>query len=78
MPEPNTMLFGGVAAGSMNAQLAASAVGMMIASGSIAMPPAMAANTGTSVAVLARLLVSSVRKVIRTTANTTTSTGGTL
>ncbi len=63
-PEPNTMAFGGVATGSIKAQLAAIPAGTMIRSGSISSPTATAYSTGTSVAVVAVLLVNSVRKII--------------
>ncbi len=56
---------GGVATGSMKAQLAAIVTGTASTSGSIPSSTANAATTGSSVAVVATLLVSSVRKTTR-------------
>ncbi len=64
MPEPNTIAFGGVATGSMKAQLAASVTGTVMTIGSKPDSMAMAPTTGRKVAVVAILLVSSVRKMI--------------
>ena len=57
------MAFGAVATGSINAQLADSAAGNISIIGSIPDPIAVAANIGISKAVVAVLLVISVRKV---------------
>ena len=66
-PEPNTIAFGGVATGSINAQEAAKVKGRM--SSVVGMPIliATAAKIGTSNAVLAVLLDSSVRKMTKIT-----------
>src|SRR5690606_5581877 len=61
MPLPKTIAFGGVATGSMNARLAATATGMARASGWRPRPGATAATIGTSAAAVAVLLVISVR-----------------
>jgi 7-keto-8-aminopelargonate synthetase-like enzyme len=55
--------FGAVATGSMNAQLALIAAGTIIRRGSMPAPTAVAARIGISRAVVAVLLVASVRNV---------------
>ena len=63
-PEPNTMALGGVATGSMNAQLAANVTGAAKIIGLIPISSAIAPITGKKVAVVAILLVNSVSKII--------------
>ena len=72
-PDPNTIAFGGVATGSINAQLAAMVAGITSISGSMPRPTATANSTGIKVAVVAVLLVSSVRNIIRVITNINTS-----
>jgi len=62
-PVENMMTLGGVATGSMNAQEALNAAGIMKSFGSVAAPMAAAARIGISNVVVAVLLVTSVRKV---------------
>ena len=69
-PEEKTMAFGGVATGNMKAQLAANVTGTQRISGSIPDCAAIAAMTGKNVAVVAKLLVSSVRKTTKPAAAT--------
>jgi hypothetical protein len=70
------MALGGVATGSMNAQLAASAVATSKGAARTPSAAALAANTGSTVVVTAVLLVNSVRKTTRVaTANTTSNMG---
>ncbi len=76
IPEPKTIAFGGVATGSMNAQLAASVTGTVSMIGSKPASSAIAPTTGRNVAVVAVLLVSSVRKMIIAAAVTTTTQSG--
>lgn len=82
--EPYTIAFGGVATGNMKAQLAASATGiascatrprLFVPSGN-KFPSTVAKIIiiGTKVAVVAWLLVSSVRKTIKTTINNINNT----
>ena len=66
-PEPNTIAFGGVATGNIKAQLAAMVAGIIIVIGAIPSPTAIAANIGTRAVVVATLLVSSVRKIMKVT-----------
>ena len=63
-PLPNTIALGGVATGNMNAQLAASAAGTANIKGFSPTLIASAATTGRNAAVVAVLLVNSVRKII--------------
>ena len=56
MPDPKTMAFGGVATGSMNAQLAANVTGTVRTIGSKPDSIAIAPTTGRKVAVVAVLL----------------------
>ena len=69
-PDENTMAFGGVATGSINAQLAASVTGTHNTNGSMPDCAAIAAMTGRKVAAVAKLLVSSVRKTTNPAAAT--------
>ena len=61
------MAFGGVATGNINAQLAASATGIESCEIKPRSEPAIAIIIGTNVAVVAWLLVSSVKKTIKVT-----------
>jgi len=70
-PVANTIAFGGVATGSMNAQLAAIVIGTVRVIGGTPACTAIAPMTGSSVAVVARLLVNSVRKITSATAAST-------
>ena len=63
MPDANTMAFGGVATGNINAQLAAKVIGTLNISGDKSCWIAMAPMTGKKVAVVAKLLVNSVKKM---------------
>ena len=63
-PEPNTMALGGVATGNIKAQLAAKVIGAAKITGFIPISIAIAPMTGKKVAVVAMLLVNSVRKII--------------
>ncbi len=63
-PDPKTIALGGVATGNMKAQLAANVTGTVSTIGSMPDLYAMAAMTGRKVAVVAILLVNSVRKTI--------------
>ena len=70
------MLFGAVATGIINAQLALMVAGIISNIGSILVPTAVAANTGINKTVLAVLLVVSVKKVTpKQMANIMTKTG---
>ena len=60
--DPNTIALGGVATGSINAQLAANTAGMISSSGCKFRPADTASRIGMIVAVVAVLLVNSVRK----------------
>ena len=62
-PEEKITAFGPVATGSINAQLALKAAGTIIKLGSIPAPTPAAAKTGMRRAVVAVLLVISVKKV---------------
>ena len=66
-PVEKTIALGGVATGSMNAQLAAIVIGTVRNRGDMPSCSAIAPITGSRVAVVARLLVSSVRKITRVT-----------
>src|SRR5690625_6116639 len=70
------MALGGVATGSMNAQVAAIATGIASSIGSIPMPAATAVATGRNVAAVAVFEVSSVRNRIPAAAITTIRTTG--
>ena len=75
-PEPKTIAFGGVATGSINAQLAASGIGATRIIGLMPISTAMAPTTGRKVAVVAILLVNSVKKIIIAVISTTIATSG--
>ena len=75
-PEPKTMALGGVAGGSMNAQLAANAAGMQSRSGFSPMAMAATASSGNRVAVVAVLDVTSVRNTTTVTTARSKSTVG--
>ena len=55
LPEPNTIAFGGVATGSINAQLAANTTGIVKATGATPIATATAPTTGKNVEVVATL-----------------------
>src|SRR5690625_7548664 len=63
LPLPYIMAFGGVATGSINAQLAAMVAGMTKSIGSCPIPMAEEARIGRNAAAVAVLLVISVRKM---------------
>ena len=67
-PLPNITAFGGVAIGSINAQLAAIVVGMTKNNGFISKPIAKIINIGVKVATVAVFELSSVKKIISKTA----------
>ena len=73
-PVANTIALGGVATGSMNAQLAAIVIGTVSIMGGTPACIAIAPITGSKVAVVARLLVNSVRKTTSETAAITRTT----
>ena len=73
MPDEKTIALGGVATGNMKAQLAASVMGTQIVRTGISACTAIAPTTGKNVAVVARLLVSSVRKITKAVAPITTA-----
>ena len=75
-PEPKTIAFGGVATGNMKAQDAAIAAGTISKSGFCPKPIAIAESIGITIAEVAVLEVSSVRKMMRVaTAKTRTKIG---
>ena len=63
-PEPKTIALGGVATGSINAQLAAKQTGIKRETGITPIARAKALMTGRNVLVVATLLVISVKKII--------------
>ena len=63
-PLAKTIAFGGVATGSMNAQLAARTTGIVRATGAIPRATATAPTTGRNVDVVATLEVISVKNII--------------
>ena len=69
--DENTIALGGVATGSMKAQLAAKVIGTHSTNGLIPASTANAPMTGKNVAVVATLLVSSVKKITNKVATTT-------
>ena len=75
-PEPNTIAFGGVAIGIINAKLAASVAGNISKYGCMPAPIAMPARIGTNVAVVAVLEVNSVKKITLAQMINTNSTSG--
>ena len=76
-PDPNTIAFGGVATGSMNAQLAARTTGIVKATGAIPRATATAPTTGKNVDVVATLEVISVRNIIKVATANIKTIGGT-
>ena len=75
-PLPKTIAFGGVATGNMNAQLADTAAAVASKTGEKPTPSATAAKIGTIAAVVAVLLVNSVRKTIKLVTMRINTTGG--
>ena len=73
-PEPNTIALGGVATGSIKAQLAAKATAAVTRIGSKSDCMAIAATTGKKVAVVAIFDVSSVKNIMRITTSITIKT----
>ena len=67
-PLPKTTAFGGVAIGSINAQLAAIVVGITKTRGLTSSPIAKIINIGEKVATVAVLELSSVKSMIKATA----------
>ena len=63
--DPYTIAFGGVATGSINAQLAAKQTGIANDTGSTPIAIASPPNTGRNVVVVVTLLVISVKKIIK-------------
>jgi hypothetical protein len=78
LPDPKTIAFGGVATGSINAQLAAKTTGMVSATGAIPRATATAPTTGKKVEVVATLDVISVKKMINVGTAKINIMGGTL
>ena len=76
-PEPKTIALGGVATGSINAQLAAKTTGMVKAIGAMPRATATAPTTGKNVEVVATLEVISVKKIINVATASTSIKGGT-
>lgn len=72
------MAFGGVATGSIKAQLAARQTGTVKDTGRTPMPTATAPNTGRKVEVVATLLVTSVKKIINAATANIRNIGGTV
>ena len=72
-PDANTIALGGVATGSINAQLAAKVIGMHNNSGETSSSSATAAITGRKVAAVATLEVSSVKNITNVVAPTTST-----
>ena len=75
-PLPNTIAFGGVATGSMNEQVAAKAVGMPSMSGLIFIITVRDETTGSSIAAVPVLLISSVSKMTNVVTSTMTQSSG--
>ena len=76
--DPYTIALGGVATGSMNAQLAAKHTGTVKETGRTPMAIASAPNTGKKVVVVVTLLVISVKKIIKVATANIKSIGGTV
>ena len=76
-PEPNTIALGGVATGSINAQLAANTTGIVRATGAIPRATATAPTTGKNVEVVATLEVISVKNIIKVATANMRTMGGT-
>ena len=74
---PKTIAFGGVATGSIKAQLAARTTGMVRETGSTPIDIATAPTTGKNVLVVATLDVISVRNIINVATQSTNTIGGT-
>ena len=77
LPEPNTIALGGVATGSIKAQLAAKTTGIVKAIGAIPKATATAPTTGKKVEVVATLEVISVKKIIIVATANMSTIGGT-
>jgi len=75
-PLENTIAFGGVATGSINAQEALIVAGIISINGSIPKPPAVAARIGKNMVAIAVLDVISVRNVTTREVTTTITTRG--
>ena len=75
--DPYTIAFGGVATGSIKAQLAARQTGTVKETGRIPIAIARAPNTGKKVVVVVTLLVISVKKIIRDATAKINKIGGT-
>ena len=76
-PEPNTIALGGVATGSINAQLAAKTTGIVNATGAIPSATATAPTTGKNVEVVATFDVISVKNIIKVATASMRTMGGT-
>ena len=76
--DPYTIALGGVATGSMNAQLAAKHTGTVKETGRTPIAIARAPNTGKKVVVVVTLLVISVKKIIKVATANIKSIGGTV
>ena len=76
-PEPKTIALGGVATGSINAQLAANTTGIVKATGAIPSATATAPTTGKNVEVVATFDVISVKNIIKVATASTSTIGGT-
>ena len=77
LPEPKTIAFGGVATGSINAQLAANTTGIVKATGATPIATATAPTTGKNVEVVATLDVISVKNIIKVATASIRTMGGT-
>ena len=75
-PDPKTTAFGGVATGSMNAQEAAEVHATMTIKGSIPKATAKGAKTGSIMAVVAKLEVTSVKKLIHAMTRSSNANNG--
>ena len=77
LPEPNTIALGGVATGSMKAQLAAKTTGIVKAIGAMPNATATAPTTGKNVEVVATFEVISVKNIIIAATASIRTIGGT-
>ena len=77
LPDPKTIALGGVATGSMNAQLAANTTGIVKATGATPIATATAPTTGKNVDVVATLDVISVKNIIKVATASIRTMGGT-
>ena len=77
LPDPKTIALGGVATGSMNAQLAANTTGIVKATGATPIATATAPTTGKNVDVVATLDVISVKNIIKVATASISTIGGT-